>query len=141
GQAGITLVEVLVVMVILSIALSIVAPSISNGYERWSLRSTGRRVLAVFRSASYTARRDGFNLAGYYQDHRLVLVRDGSVVERVEIPDSITVRQERSGAVIFLSSGQIIGNQEFVLENGRGRRVRIRFGPIPGQLSMMEEEQ
>src|SRR3954470_16968537 len=88
---GVTLVELLVVLVILSIALSIVVPSLGKSYEAWTLRSTGGRAVALFRFASDTARRDGVDVAAYYNDHKLVLLRNGSIFKELDIPPAITV--------------------------------------------------
>jgi type II secretory pathway pseudopilin PulG len=132
-------VELLVVMVILSMALAIVVPSMSNSYDNWALRSAGRRAVALFRFASDTARRDGTELAGYYADHRLVLLRRGSVFKELEIPGSITVRPEKPRGVVFLPTGQIIASEPFVLENVRGRRMIVAAGPLPGQVQSKEE--
>jgi prepilin-type N-terminal cleavage/methylation domain-containing protein len=137
-QRGVTLVELLVVMVILSIALAIVAPSMSNSYENWMLRSAGRRTVAFFRFASDIARRDGTEVAGYYTDHRFVLSRDGSILKQLEIPPSIQVRPERPHGAVFLPTGQIIAVEPYVLENERGRRMTVEVGPLPGQVSSKE---
>jgi prepilin-type N-terminal cleavage/methylation domain-containing protein len=136
---GVTLVELLVVLVIASIALSIVVPSMSNSYENWTLRSAGRKTVALFRSASDIARRDGTDLAGYYSDHRFVLLRKGSVFKELEIPPTITFRPEKPHGAVFLSTGQIIATDPFVLESQRGRRVTVELGPLPGQVSSKEE--
>ena len=136
---GVTLVELLVVLVILSIALSIVVPSMSNSYENWALRSTGRRTVALFRFASDAARRDGTEIAGYYDDHRLVLLRKGSMFKELAIPTSITVRPERPKGAVFMTTGQIVTPEPFVLESARGRKVTVEFGPLPGQVGLKEE--
>jgi prepilin-type N-terminal cleavage/methylation domain-containing protein len=138
---GVTLVELLVVMVVISIALAIVAPSMSNSYENWMLRSAGRRTVAFFRLASDIARRDGIEVAGYYADHRFVLSRDGSILKQLEISPSIRVRPERPRGAVFLSTGQIIAVEPYVLENERGRRVTVEVGPLPGQVSSKEPTQ
>jgi len=137
-QAGVTLMELLFVLVILSIALTTVAPSMANSYENWKLRSAGQRTVALFRFASDVARRDGTDLAGYYSDHRVVLLRNGSIFKQLDIPASITVRPERPRGAVFLPTGQIIVSEPFVLENDRGRRVIVETGPLPGQVHSKE---
>ena len=136
-----TLVELLVVMVVISIALAIVAPSMSNGYENWVLRSAGRRTVAFFRFASDIARRDGIEVAGYYADHRFVLSRDGSILKQLEIPQTIRVRPERPRGAVFLPTGQIIAVEPYVLENERGRKMTVEIGPLPGQVRSEESIQ
>jgi prepilin-type N-terminal cleavage/methylation domain-containing protein len=139
SHSGITLVELLVVMVILAISLSVVIPSLGNSYDNWLLRSTGRQTVAFFRAASDTARRDATDIAGFYDDHRLVLMRNGSIFKRLDIPDSITVRPGKPRGIVFLSTGQAVASEPFVFENQRGRRVVVEPGPLPGQVSFKEE--
>ena len=136
-----TLVELLVVMVILSITMAIVAPSMSNSYENWMLRSAGRQTVALFRFASDIARRDGTEVAGYYADHRFQLLRKGSIFRQLEVPPSITVRPEKPGGVVFLPTGQIIATGPVVLENQRGRKMILEVGPLPGQVNSKETMQ
>ena len=138
GQRGITLVELLVVMVILSIALGLVAPSMANSYQSWQLRSAGRRTAALFRYASDLARRDGTDLAGYYSDHRFVVLRKGSVLKTLEIPASLNVKPEKPKGAVFLSTGQILAGGPFVIENEKGRRMIVEVGPLPGQVNSKE---
>jgi prepilin-type N-terminal cleavage/methylation domain-containing protein len=140
-QRGVTLVELLVVMVVLSIALAIVAPSMSNSYENWLLRSAGRRTVALLRYGSDLARRDGTEVAGYYADHRFVLSRDGSILRELTIPPSIQVRPEKPRGAVFLPNGQIIAIEPYVLENERGRKVTVEVGPLPGQVRSKEPNQ
>jgi len=135
----VTLVELLVVIVIVSMAIGIVGPSISNSYDNWSLRAAGAKTAALFRYASDVARRDGSELAGYYADHRMVLLRKGSIFKELEIPASVTVRPEKPQGAIFLPTGQIIAAGPFVLENKRGRRMILEAGPLPGQVRSREE--
>ncbi len=59
NSKGVTLVELLVVLVLVSIALSIVMPSFGKTYETWVLRSVSRKTVVLFRFASDTARRHG----------------------------------------------------------------------------------
>jgi prepilin-type N-terminal cleavage/methylation domain-containing protein len=135
---GVTLVELLVVLVVLSIALSIVIPSLGNSYDTWVLRSNSRKAVALFRFASDTARRNGSDIAGYYDDHRLVLLRNGTILREIEIPASVIVSPKKPRGAVFLSTGQIVSSQQFVLENNRGRRASITFGPLPGQVGLVE---
>jgi prepilin-type N-terminal cleavage/methylation domain-containing protein len=140
GHGGVTLVELLVVLVILSLALAIVVPPMTNSYDNWTLRAAGRRTVALFRFASDVARRDGSELAGYYANHRMVLLRKGSIFKELEIPASITVRPEKPRGAVFLPTGQIIAAESFVFENDRGRRMIVEAGPLPGQVNSKEEK-
>ena len=136
---GVTLVELLVVMVIISMALAVVAPSLAGSYENWMLRTAGRRTVALFRLASDVARRDGSELAGYYADNRIFLLRKGTIFKQLDIPASITVNPQQPSGAVFLPSGQIIASEPFVFENSRGRRMIVEVGPMLGQVRSKEE--
>jgi prepilin-type N-terminal cleavage/methylation domain-containing protein len=138
GSNGVTLVELLVVLVILSIALSIVTPSFNVAYETWVLRTVSRRAVALFRFAADTARHNGGDIAGYYDDHRLVLLQNGSILRAIDIPASVFVSPQKPRGAIFLPTGQIVSSQQFVLENSRGEKASITFGPLPGQVGLKE---
>jgi type II secretory pathway pseudopilin PulG len=135
------LVELLVVMVILSIALATVVPSMSRSYENWVVRSSGQRTVAFLRFASDVARREATEIAAYYSDHRFVLLRNRSAFKELEIPASITVKPGKPISAVFLPTGQIVAPEPFVLENERGRRVVVQFGPLPGQVRSTEGSQ
>jgi prepilin-type N-terminal cleavage/methylation domain-containing protein len=135
---GITLVEVLVVLVILSVAFGLVVPAMSANYDNWVLRSAGRRTVGLFRFASMTARREGTDVAGYYDGSAMVLLQRGSVLKRLEVPASIAVSPGKSRAAMFLPTGQIIASEPFVFENSRGRRMVLEVGPLPGQIRTKE---
>ena len=136
---GVTLVEILVVLVIMAIALSIVTPSLGNTYQNWMLRSTGRRAAALFRFAADAARQYGTDIACYYSGHNLVALRNGSVVKRLDIPVFISVQPEKSNGIFALPTGQIVGAERVVLQTDRGRKLTIKFGPLPGQVRTTEE--
>lgn len=138
GRNGVTLVELLIVLVILSIALSIVLPALNKGYESWLLRTSGQRIAALFRSASDTARREGVEIAGYCEDDRLVLLRKGAIYRELTLPMSIGVSPQKPGGVVFLPTGQILSSDTFVLASTAGRKATIVFGPLPGEVSLKE---
>src|SRR6185369_8092567 len=109
-------------------------PSLTNSYENWVLRSAGRRTVALFRLASDVARRDGSQMAAYYKNGRIVLLRNTSVYKELEIPASITVHPEQPAGAVFLPSGQIVVSEPFVFENSRGRKMIVQVGPLLGQV-------
>jgi prepilin-type N-terminal cleavage/methylation domain-containing protein len=138
SQDGVTLVELLVVLVILSIALSIVVPTLASNYERFVLRSAARRTVALFRSASDMAQRSGSDIAGYFDEQHFVLLRNGVLYRQFEMPTSIQVTPSRPGGAVFLSTGQILAAEPFVLKNARGRSAQIVVGSLPGQIVLKE---
>jgi prepilin-type N-terminal cleavage/methylation domain-containing protein len=138
NESGVTLVELLVVMIIVSIALAVVVPSMGKSYEKWVLQSSARSAVAFLRLASDSARREGVNFAAYYTDHHLVLLRNGSMFKELNIPVSISVRPEKPRSVVFVPTGQIVAAEPYELSDTRGRKVRIEFGPLPGQVGPQE---
>ena len=138
GSNGVTLVELLLVLAVLSIALSIVTPSFNVAYETWVLRNVSRRTVALFRFASDAARHNGGDIAGYYDDNRVVLLQNGSILRAIDIQASVLVSPQKPHGAVFLPTGQIVSSQQFVLENSRGRKASITFGPLPGQVGLKE---
>src|SRR5262245_18278282 len=128
--AGINLVETLVVLVILGRTLSLVGPSLGNTYDNWLVQLTGRRAAALFRFAEATARRNAADVACYLHDQTLILSRGQSVLRKLEIPGSITMQPHEPKGAFFLATGQIVASEDFVLQNRRGRKVVIEFGPM-----------
>ena len=137
-QRGVTLVELLVVLVVITVALSIVGPSISNSYENWQLRTTGRQLLAMLRFASQNARGGVSSVVCYYKDGELIVARDGSVLKRLPVPGSVNVEPQAPGGAMFLQTGQMLAPHNFTLTNSHGRRMTIRSGPLFGQISLIE---
>jgi prepilin-type N-terminal cleavage/methylation domain-containing protein len=141
GEQGVTLIELLVVLIVVSMALAIVVPSMSNSYTAWALRSSARKALVLFRLGSDIARKEGTDIAASYADHKIVLTRNGSTIRQLPIPESVTVKPEQPGGVVFLPSGQMIATQPFVFESIRGKKLTIRFGPVIGQISSEDATQ
>ena len=137
-QRGVTLVELLVVLVVITVALSFVGPSISNSYENWQLRSTGRQLLAMLRFASQNARNGLGDVICYYKDGELIIAREGSVLRKITVPDSVTVEPQAPRGAMFLQTGQMLTSQDFTLTNPRGRRMTIQSGPLYGQIRLIE---
>jgi type II secretory pathway pseudopilin PulG len=131
-------VELLVVMVVIAIALSIVTPTMTNSYDAWQLRSTGRQLLALLRFASENARNGAGSVACYYKDGQLIVSRDGTAVRTLEVPSAITVAPQAPNGALFLPTGQMLSSAEFTLTNQRGRKIAIRSGPLYGQISLIE---
>jgi prepilin-type N-terminal cleavage/methylation domain-containing protein len=139
ADRGLTLVEVLVVMVIVAIALGVTAPSMANAYDNWILRSAGRSAAAMFRQASDVARREGAELTGYYANGRVMIAKNGKIERELEIAPSIKVQPEKPRGVVFLPTGQIVASEPFTFENSRGRRLIVEIDPLPGRLVVREE--
>jgi prepilin-type N-terminal cleavage/methylation domain-containing protein len=138
SQDGVTLVELIVVLVILSIALSIVVPTLANNYETFVLRSAARRTVALFRFASDMAQRSGSDIAGYFDEQHFVLLRNGVLYRQFEMPPSIQVIPHKPGGAVFLPTGQILAAEPFVFKNARGRSAQIEVGSLPGQIVLKE---
>lgn len=138
GRKGVTLVELLVVLVILSVALSVALPTLDKRYESWLLRTSGQRIVALFRAASDTSRREGVQIVGYCEEGRLVLLREGVIYRSLTLPVSVEVSPRKPDGVVFLPTGQILSSDKFVLASTTGRKATIEFGPLPGEVSLKE---
>lgn len=127
---GITLVEVLVVLVIISIMGALVFPRVTAGLDTLRLKSTADRLANTIRGARERAlRRQTVCQVTVDAARRIVEVedlRDPRYRRTWDIPDEVTVRQERPAVFLFGPDGS--GPEvRLALANQRGRTASIGF--------------
>jgi prepilin-type N-terminal cleavage/methylation domain-containing protein len=123
---GITVIELLVVMTIISVLLMFVLPSFSAGIDNLVLNSTSQRVISEFRLAQVSARTSGEQVYATADAGELRLLKGGRIYRALSMPRGIQLATSQTPLVmVFLESGQIIGADSMDLTNSRGRRVRL----------------
>jgi prepilin-type N-terminal cleavage/methylation domain-containing protein len=141
-ERGVTLVELLIVMVLLASTAALVAPAFSRGLDNFSLRSTGKRLAAEFRRAQLEARLSQNNIWVAFNEGRFAFHR-GDAIERIfELPSGIEIVRQGIGESIvytFLGSGQVVGPRRISLINTRGRTASLRLGGILDLVEYVEE--
>jgi prepilin-type N-terminal cleavage/methylation domain-containing protein len=138
--SGVTLIELLIVMAILSLAAAFVGPAVGAGLDNMALRSAGSRVVSVFRQVQAQARRGEGTLAVRASGANLKLVTSDGAVRTVELDPDVRLGGPEGATYLFMGTGQIVGPGRLTLENRRGRQIWLVLGPFPGQIGVDEAD-
>jgi len=145
-HSGITLIELVVVMALLTFVTAIVTPSFSRQLDNFAVRSTGKRLVTMFRRAQVEAKVNQTAIWAVYENRRFVFHRGGAVFQSLELPQGVNVvprATDQSNVLVFsfLASGQTVGPAEFSLSNARGREGTVRLGGLLDSVEFVETSQ
>jgi type II secretion system protein H len=130
---GVTLIELIVVLVILGIIATLAGPSLLTAAGKFGLNSAGRQMVAALRGARYEARSSQREVLAAIENREMVLFGNTKQVVAVKVPDDIEVEAEGGPATYtFLPSGQILGPQRLKLTLQERYSVFVVLGPEPG---------
>jgi len=144
--AGVSLIELIVVLAIIGVAATLAAPSLFNAADKFTLNSTGRQFVAFLRAGRNEAKAtqrelmavvDGRELNFEYGGNRKTVLRlaEGISVESGQENEASQRSEDVPPSYAFLPTGQILGPQRLELSM-RGRyRGFIRLGPGPGAVT------
>jgi len=137
--AGVTLLEMLVVLAIIAIAGAVVFPSITSGLETVRLRTTAERLGSTFRFARETALyRQAICQVTVDPERQMVSLEEinprqpaASRLRNWELPPEVRADIPRAGVYIFAPDG---GGPEIrlVLRNSRGRTALVELDVLTG---------
>jgi len=153
GQAGVTLIEMLMVVTILSIMVGISFPSVSAGIDSLRLITSADSVAALLNGAMNRAdrRQEPVEILIDRETNSLSVrsVQPG-FVRRYDLPDGVRVRSllprmpesERGQRSFWVLPGGSFPRFGVELENRRGARRIVRVDPITGapEIRRAEEE-
>ena len=110
GNKGFTLLEILVVLMIFSLSVALIFPSIISGIGKIGLKTTTRKMAASLKYSRNQALRERNVYYAEARGDRLVIFARGSdVPERVvEAPSNIEVSSKK-GAISFYPGGSTSG--------------------------------
>ncbi len=128
---GITLIEMLVVLVVIGLAASVAGPAISRRFDTIALQTTATELAAQLRRAQAVARADQLPIAMTYSDHTFRFWKVEKAVAFYDLPPSISPASEIP-TYVFLPSGQILGANSLDLQNDRGRKISIKTDLLNG---------
>jgi general secretion pathway protein H len=140
---GFTLLELIIVVLVISLALAVTYPAMSRGSTSIRLRSTARDILNTFRTAREKAvtEQTGMRVMVDQKKQELVLSDDfGGGARRYRLPDDVRIQRVVSGGmeitegplfVRFLPNGSA-ENAEVLLESKTGGHLRIVTDPMTG---------
>jgi len=152
-QAGVTLIEMLMVVTILSIMVGISFPSVSAGIDSLRLSTSADSVAALLNSAMNRAdrRQEPVEILIDREANFLAVrsVQPG-VVRRYELPDGVRIRSvlprmaasDAGQHSFWVVPGGSFPRLGVELENRRGARRIVRVDPITGapEIRAAEEE-
>ena len=129
---GITLIEMLVVLVLIGLMASLVGPAVAQRFDAIALQTTATELAAQLRRAQAVARAEQVPVAMTYSDHVFRFWKTQKPVAAYNLPVSISPVAHDLPAYVFLPSGQIIGADALELQNGRGRKISIKADFLSG---------
>jgi Tfp pilus assembly protein FimT len=145
GHTGITLIELVVVMALLTFMTAIVTPSFSRQLDNFAVRSTGKRLVTMFRRAQVEAKVNQTAIWAVYEQRRFVFHRGQAIFQSLELPQGIKVVPRTAGedelVFSFLPSGQTVGPAAFSISNAHGREGTVRFGGLLDSVEFVETSQ
>jgi prepilin-type N-terminal cleavage/methylation domain-containing protein len=152
-QSGLTLIEMLIVVAIISVMIGIAFPSITSGIESLRLRSATDEIVSTFNSAMNRADRRQMAVEivvdrvgnqivfasadpGY---RRLVTMPEGVTIERV-LP-TIPNLDETLPRQFLIHPGGTVPHIGLELKNRRNQRRIVSVDPITGGAQVVEAPQ
>jgi type II secretory pathway pseudopilin PulG len=130
---GITLVELLVVMVLFAMIAGLAGPPMGRILDKLQLQRTASDLATQFRKASAAARAAQAPIAAIYGNHEFRFIRNTDRVATFKLPASIApAAPGETTAILFLPSGQIVGGDQLQLHDEQGRAAIIRMSFLDG---------
>jgi prepilin-type N-terminal cleavage/methylation domain-containing protein len=144
GQAGITLIEMLIVVSIIAVAAAITYPSVNSGVDSLRLTSAGDSIISLLNGALVRAdRRQELMEVTISRAENTITLRsqDPSYIRRMELPDGVTIARihpaelgaldDRERSFVLYPGGAVpkIGVE---IQNRRGARRLVQVDPITG---------
>lgn len=139
-QAGVTLVEMLVVVAIMGIVAGISFPALSSGLESIRLKSASDSTAAFLNRALNRAdrRQQVLEIVVDPKQNRIVLYStQPGFEEHLDLPQGITVAGEEQHFILM--PGGTAPRAAITLGNSRGHRKLIRIDPVTGVPEVTDE--
>ena len=134
-QAGITLIEMLVVMTLIGLAVGIAYPTVSGGLSEIRLRGAAEEAQTFFLQAKQYAdrRQEVVQLTIDPEGNRLrALSETGRWLETLEFKDGIAVAGRNEAYSVILFPGSPPPAFELMLAAGEGERLGFRVNVLTG---------
>lgn len=143
AHRGFSLLELVLVLLIISLALAVTYPNLARGTAAFHLQAAGRDVLNMLRYAREKAITEQANmLITADREKQQVTLADavGGGARRYALPDGVTIARmllsgkevaESSITIRFLPNGSC-ETAEIVLQSNGGGRLRVVTDPLTG---------
>jgi len=140
ASRGVTLIELIVVLVIVAIAISLAVPSLISAAGKFGLSSVGRQIVSTIRATRNEAKATQRELLAILANGDLIVDHgDGKQTSAVRLPKGVLIASASTPATYtLLPSGQILGPQRLELILDERHRVFVVLGPGPGAVKLEE---
>lgn len=142
SQSGITMIEMLIVMAILSLIAAISFPSVSAGLDSVRISSASDETAAFLNSALNRCERKQIPVEIVFDKRNNALIQrsvEPGFEKRLSLPPDVRIERllpelpfDESVRSIVLYPGGAIPRIGMILVNGRGARRSIRIDPMTG---------
>jgi len=143
ASAGLTLIEVAVVLAILAVATALVLPAVGRGTQSLRLRSEAGRVAALLREARRQAvsQRRVTRVSLDRARSTVVLTADDPdhPVRRLAMPADLRLSVATGGDSLTFSPRGLTRETRWLLEGPDGRRLAIRVDALSGRVTVRAE--
>ena len=129
-RKGLTLIEVLIVMILIGLSVSVVIPNIGRAYDKIKFRGETKKVLELAQKVKFHAFFYQKNVVLSTPDHRLIV--QGMPLAGNEIPD---LPMEIKGEIAFSPNGVSSGGEIYLYFREEPKAV-IRIDPFSGRIKM-----
>jgi prepilin-type N-terminal cleavage/methylation domain-containing protein len=143
-RAGITLIEMLVVVSIIAVAAAITYPSVNSGVDSLRLTAAADSIVSFLNGALVRAdRRQELVELTISRSERALIVRsqDPSYIRRMELPEGVTIvrvhpvelgAQDEPERRFIVYPGGAVPRIGVEIQNRKGARRIVRVDPITG---------
>jgi type II secretory pathway pseudopilin PulG len=129
GEAGMTLIEALVVLAITALVSSLIFPRLGSLQAQGRFRAAVAEVTAgLQRQAATAVLSHSPRRAQVSRDGRSLLLSDA---EPVSLPDGVQLRQITPGAVVFGADGSASSGRWLVSDQRQHHEIRLDGGLVP----------
>jgi prepilin-type N-terminal cleavage/methylation domain-containing protein len=153
GRQGITLIEMLIVVALLSLMVGVTFPSVSSGIDSLRIISASDAIVSFLNGALNRAERRQEVVeveVSVLEDLLTLRSADPGFVRRLELPDGVTIRtvlpripvDPEAPRRFLLYPGGTVPRFGIELVNRRGARRIVRVDPITGapQVELLEAQ-
>lgn len=138
--AGLTLVEIVVVLAVLATVSAFALPSIRRGSEGLQLRAGASRVASLLREARQKAvtHRRSTRVELQSSRHGAALAWDGTeeTLRRVDLPERFRLVAAEGGESLTFSPRGLARDARWIVEGPTGRRLAIDVQGLTGRVAV-----
>lgn len=134
---GFTLLELLLVLVIFSLAVALVSPYVAGGLSSTRLKTTAKKMTAALNYARNRSLRERQN---YYVDAQrdsiVISAKGGALRKEIAIPEGLSMKTEYNSVIVFYPGGGSNGGVFELGESSKKPVYAIRVEPATGAVTV-----